>query len=211
MKDVLILEDHQATILRLREIVSETFDHINVTVVDNVEKANVSVKSHTFDLALIDINLPDGNGIEFLAAMKKQQPQCLFVISTMFDDDDHVFSALSVGANGYLLKDQTDEQISHLLKGILEGSPPLSPAISRKILEHFTTTPAVDDEAKLSNRENEVLTYIAKGLTRKEVANYMDLSVNTVSAYIKSIYKKLSINSSSEATIEAIRRGLIKV
>lgn len=211
MRNILILEDHEQTMQRLKSLLIQAFNDVNISCAYSIVQAANMCQSEEYSLCLLDINLPDGNGIDFLSSIKPKLPTTYFVITTMFDDDEYIFKALRQGANGYILKEQSDNAIVKLLQGIVEGSPPLAPGISRKILKYFNPTPEKTSKTDLSKQETQVLTLIAKGYTRKEVSRLMGISINTVSAYIKSIYKKLSVRNCSEATLEAVRLGLVAV
>lgn len=157
-------------------------------------------------LALIDLGLPDGSGLRLIEAL--QPSGCCCIVATVFDDDAHLFPALRAGAAGYVLKDQSREQLAMMLRGIGAGQPALSPSIARRLLRHFqplVSAPAVP----LTARENEVLRLVAKGCTVADAARLLGLSAHTVSGYLKEVYRKLSVSSRAEATLEAARRGLI--
>ncbi len=162
-------------------------------------------------LALIDLGLPDGSGVRLIEQL--QPLGCLCVVATVFDDDAHLFPALHAGAQGYVLKDQTPEALAAMLAGIAAGQPPLSPSIARRLLRHFAppvSAPApAAMETTLTARETEVLRLIAKGLSVGEAADLLGLSRHTVAGYLKDIYRKLSVSSRAEATLEALRRGLV--
>ena len=159
-------------------------------------------------IALIDLGLPDGSGVQLIERLRGS---CLCIVATVFDDDAHLFPALRAGAEGYVLKDQSPENLAGMLRGIAAGQPPLSPSIARRLLRHFTPLATPDDapESALTPRETEVLRLSAKGLTRQEVAQLLELSIHTVAGYLKEIYRKLRVSTRAEATLEAARRGLI--
>ncbi len=129
------------------------------------------------------------------------------VVYTIYDDDRHVFNALRAGANGYLVKEHSQQELTEMLRGVLNGQPPLSPAIAQHILDSFHTPQ--QGNVGLTSRESEVLTLLAKGYNRKEIAEVLKLTSNTISWYIKQIYQKLDIHSRAEATLEALRMGLV--
>ncbi len=161
------------------------------------------------DLALVDLSLPDGSGIDLIESLNRHSPQTLCVVTSIYDDDLHLMPALRAGAQGYLLKDQSWEQIAELLRGIAEGRPPLSPAIARRLLAHFRPQPQQHMIAPLTERETEVLSLIAKGMTMAEAARLLNISPNTVAGYIKEIYRKLNVSSRAEAALTARNLGLI--
>lgn len=168
-------------------------------------------------LALIDLGLPDGDGLKVLKAMRVQLPDAIPVIATVFDDDAHLFAALGAGAQGYVLKDGALDSLAELLRGIVAGQPPLSPSIARRLLRHFASpvpgpglaAAAPPPEDALTPREGEVLRLIAKGLSVPRIAELLALSRHTVGGYLKDVYRKLRISSRAEATLEAARRGYV--
>lgn len=162
-----------------------------------------------FDLALIDLGLPDGSGVDLVRALVESWPKVMPVIATIYDDDAHIFEAIAAGARGYLLKDEEQDLLVGILRRIDRGEPSLSPSIAHRLLAHFRApVRRADDAAGLTPRETETLTLLARGLTVAEAADRMGLRPQTVASYVKVIYQKLSISTRAEATREAVRRGL---
>ena len=217
MHNALIVEDTHETGLWLSSLLKAAFPAIRVSICQDCLETTRFIQAHQVNLALVDINLPDGNGIDLVSIIRQGSPNAYIVISTIFDDDDYIIDALRSGANGYLLKDLSEPVFVQKLRGILTGDPPLSPSIARKILHCFSQPAralAVNHEANaelsvLSQREQEVLVLVAKGYSRKEVASLLDLSSNTIARYIRDVYQKLNISSRAEAAIEACRMGLV--
>jgi DNA-binding NarL/FixJ family response regulator len=208
MKTALILDDVPDAQAWLSQALVAVFPDIILYCAGNLAEARAWLGSHTApDLALIDLGLPDGSGIELIAELNRTAPQTLCVVASIFDDNRHLFPALRAGAQGYLLKDQPQAQIIELLKGIAKGHPPLSPSIARKMLGYFQPSPQPDHE-QLSERETEVLRCIAKGMTMPETAQLLAISPHTVSGYVKDIYRKLNISSRAEAALSARNLGL---
>ena len=161
----------------------------------------------TPQVALIDLGLPDGSGVRLI---EKLAPSgCCCIVASVFDDDAHLFPALRAGAQGYVLKDQSQEQLADMLRGIDTGAPVLSPSIARRLLRHFQPSAATLPAADLTAREADVLRLVAKGHTVADAARLLALSPHTVSGYLKDIYRKLSVNNRAEAALEAVRLGLI--
>lgn len=209
MKTALILDDLPDAQVWLSDALVVVFPNIALSCVGNLAEARAWLYSHPApDLALIDLGLPDGSGVELIAELNRASPQTLCVVASIFDDDKHLFPALRAGAQGYLLKDQAQAQIIELLKGIADGRPPLSPSVARKMLGYFQP-PLQAEYLPLTQRENEVLRCIAKGLTLPESAKLMGISSNTVSGYVKEIYRKLNVSSRAEAAITAQKMGII--
>lgn len=202
------MEDRPATARVLEGLLSDAFPAVRIKVAGSVAEACAHIDERSFELALIDLGLPDGSGVDVITRLSAVQPDCLRVVTTIFSDDVHLFPALRAGANGYLLKDQPAEQLGRSLSGILNGEPPLSPAIARRLLRVFSPDPAEEGE-KLSPRERDILILIAKGFRLREVAERLGVTRNTAAGYLKSVYRKLDVNSRAEAALEAVRRGLV--
>lgn len=209
MQNILVIEDHQETREWLVSLAGETFVGSEVYQVGTLEQAYDWLSSNTANLAIIDLSLPDGSGKDLLIYLKERSPDCYLVVATIFDDDKHLFDALRAGASGYLLKDQPRKAIMESLSGVICGSPPLSPAIARRILRQFQQPVTTDTSATLSEREKEVLFLLAKGYGRSDIAELLGVSVNTAASHIKSIYRKLNVSGRAEATLEAVKMGLI--
>lgn len=212
MKLGLVVEDLAATRRWLGEALAEAFPGIAVRAAAARAEALALLAEPAFDVALVDIDLPDGSGLDVIAALRERMPRTVSIVTTIFDDDAHVFPAMLAGAQGYLLKEQPREQFVTGLQGILRGEPPLSPAIARRMIAHFNSRglAAKSAEVALTARETEVLRLVAKGFTRGEIAEQLDLSSHTVVDYVKSLYRKLNVSSRAEAAVEATRRGLVR-
>ncbi|TPW11663.1 MAG: response regulator [Halothiobacillaceae bacterium] len=161
------------------------------------------------DIALIDLGLPDGSGIELIERLNGTSAATLCVVATIYDDDAHLFPALRAGARGYILKDQGRDEAARLLLGIAAGHPPLSPSIARKILASFQAPLPDPQRPTLTPREHEVLRYISKGMTLSETAQLLQLSRHTVDGYVKEVYRKLNVSSRAEVALAAQRLGLV--
>ncbi len=241
---VLILEDNPVARSFLCRVVRESFsDAIHITEAGDLDSARKQISltggaqglhgTDPFKLILVDLELPDGNGMELLAELG--QYPATKIVTTLYSDDDHLFPALQCGADGYLLKEDRFEVLVEELQKIVRGQPPLSPAIARRLLTHFrhgqrpdggaaesaftphdfgaTSRPVpiekVPEHDRLTPRESEVLTYLSKGFTIKEIASLMGIKWFTVNDHIKSIYKKLNVSSRAEAAVLATKQGLV--
>jgi DNA-binding NarL/FixJ family response regulator len=243
---VLIVEDNPVARTFLNRVVRDSFsDPMEITEVGDLQEARRQVArlpgdaEHAFKLMLVDLELPDGSGLEFLSEVRSYP--AVKIVTTLYSDDDHLFPALQFGADGYLLKEDRFEVLVEELQKIVRGQPPLSPAIARRLLTHFRPAgssssamtplesgfsplaaatlsgaashpPALEAEPeyeRLTPRETEVLTYLSKGFTIKEIANLMGIKWFTVNDHIKSIYKKLNVSSRAEAAVLASKQGLV--
>jgi len=211
----LLVEDQRPNQIRMKQALATAFDSIEVDVVDSLKTARRWLKTRpqeaagAFAMAVIDLGLPDGSGIEIIAEITHGFPTVTCIVSSIYDDDVHLFDALAAGARGYLVKNQEPEMMVHYLKRIDQGEPPLSPSVALRLLNHFRTrTAAPPDEVALTGRETETLALLARGMTIAEVARHLLLSPPTVAGYARAIYQKLNISTRAEATLQAVKRGL---
>ena len=208
-EDIIILEDNSATASYLKFILSMIYHTRRIFIFESVVESIAWLSVNEPKLALIDLGLPDGSGLELLKAIKTKNKKITAVIVTIMGDDDTVFSALSLGADGYILKDEEENFIHRALEKIEQGEPPLSASIALRMMKHFHKEPVEESEVKLSPREVETLKLIATGMTVPEVASHLGLSRQTVAGYVKNVYQKLQISSRAEATREALRLKII--
>ena len=241
---VLVLEDNAIARAFLCRVVRESFsDTIVITEAGDLETARRHIAltggaqglhgTDPFKLILIDLELPDGNGLELLVELTHYP--ATKIVTTLYADDEHLFPTLQCGADGYLLKEDRFEVLVEELQKIVRGQPPLSPAIARRLLTHFRQGAGGDsqapdsgpatlggsvasrpvpleqppDQERLTPRESEVLTYLSKGFTIKEIASLTGIKWFTVNDHIKSIYKKLNVSSRAEAAVLATKQGLV--
>lgn len=154
------------------------------------------------DVILMDIRLPRMSGIECTSRLKEVLPATPIVILTVLDDDELIFRALEAGADGYLLKRSKPTDLREALLDVLDGGAPMSSAIARRVVRSFRRAPADPrNAAHLSAREIEVLGLLSRGLSNKEIADQMRLSIETVRSYLKTIYEKLHVRGRTEAVI----------
>jgi DNA-binding NarL/FixJ family response regulator len=214
MKNILLLEDLPEIRAWLKALALHVFPQAQISEAARVHDAKGLVSAVKFDLALIDLGLPDGSGVEVVSALRESQPDALSVVVTIHDDDEHLFPALQAGAFGYVLKEQSREHFIERLKRISQGEPPLSPSIARRVIAYFAaqTRPRADTmpHVQLTERESEVLLRVAKGYTLPEIGVQLTLSRHTIADYVKQIYRKLNVSSRAEAALEAQRLGLFR-
>jgi DNA-binding NarL/FixJ family response regulator len=215
---ILLLEDLPEIRTWLKALAEQVFPGAVITEAARVHDARQQISASRFDLALIDLGLPDGSGVEVVEVLREQQPEAQSVVVTIHDDDDHLFPALQAGTFGYLLKEQSREQLGEQLRRISQGEPPLSPSIARRVIQYFTAQAKnhVREQqplmpgVTLTDRENEVLLWVAKGFTLPEIGVQLNLSRHTIADYVKQIYRKLNVSSRAEAALEAQRLGLFR-
>lgn len=206
----LVVEDNPDTRQWLVSCVNSAFPELQVAVAEDLATALKLIGERQFDLALVDLGLPDGSGMDVIRALNRQEHTCYVVVATIYDDDKNLFAALKAGARGYVLKDQDRDRIVGYLKGIKKNQPPISSASSQRLIDHFNNKGSALSEVSLTPREVDVLCLIGKGYSVELAASMLALSADTVKGYVKSIYAKLGVSNRSEVTLEAIRLGIIE-
>jgi DNA-binding NarL/FixJ family response regulator len=210
---IAILEDDAALRADLVRTINAGEGLRVVADAETVTEALAALSPAGADLWLVDLNLPDGNGIEFIQDMRKTS-DAKSLILTVLGDRESVLAALKAGADGYLLKDTPASQLCRHIAATLDGQTPISPKAATFLLQmlHDEGGPApfgTEDLPKLSDREIEVLRLFSRGLSYREAADVLGLSPHTIGDHVKSIYRRLCVNSRAEALFEARQLGLI--
>ena len=162
------------------------------------------------DLVLMDIDMPEADGFYGLKYIIQNHPQIPVIMLTVFEDDHHVFQSICLGAKGYLLKKSSPENIIDAILQTHQGGSPLSPAIARKVITAFSLIKQVQPtDYKLTKREKDILQSLVNGNSYKMIAIELEISINTVRQYIRSIYEKLQVNSMNEAVAKALKQNIL--
>jgi DNA-binding NarL/FixJ family response regulator len=213
IKRALVLEDNLETQSWLVNCLKDAFSLVGVDVASSLAEAVALIEKNQYEIALVDLRLPDGNGLDFIKVLNALSSPCHIIVATIYDDDKNLLSALKSGAKGYILKDQDKDKIVGYLQGIRLNRPALSPASSKRLIDHFNTRGAeLESEvnrARLTPRETDVTCLIAKGYSVDEAAGALELSPDTIRGYVKNIYQKLGVSNRSEITLKALKLGLI--
>jgi two-component system, NarL family, response regulator LiaR len=163
------------------------------------------------DIILMDIDMPGIDGIEATTLVKSKFPEIQILIFTVFNDRKKVFDSLCAGATGYILKKSSAVQIIEAITEIYNGGSPMTGEIARMVMEFFSKTVVLNNnEYTLSDRELDILKCLVKGDSYKMIADFCNISPGTVNTHINSIYRKLQVNSKSEAVIKALRERIVK-
>lgn len=160
-------------------------------------------------IVLLDAGLPDGSGIDLLPAMRDQAPDCRVLMLTVFEDAAKITQAICNGAQGYLLKNSSIEEIITGIQQSLKGGVPMTPCIAHQVLELFSRFAPRHADYGLSTRERETLELMVQGFIRKEIADRLSLSLHTVDTYLRGIYRKLEVNTRTGAVAKALKEGLV--
>lgn len=202
-KTVVVVEDDVRLQQHLLKILGTQADISCLGAVSSAEEALETIPKYQPDIVLMDINLPGISGIDCIRELKKKVPDMEVVMLTAYEEEDNIFRALKEGASGYLLKSSTPEDIYNAIRDVYSGGVPFSSHIARKVAQFFRGEREIEDEnEKLSPREREVLKLLASGYIYKEVADQLDLTLETVRTYVKRICQKLHVRSKVEAIIK---------
>lgn len=204
---IIIFEDHIQMQQSLKELLEEDEDFSVTGTYDNAKDIVRIYEHQQPDLIISDIDMPEVNGLDGLAQLKKKYPDARVMIFTVFEENDKVLSAICLGANGYILKSSSSKKITEAAKDVIEGGSPLTPIIASKILQHFPKRQVVNNEMEmLSKKEKEVLDWMVKGYSYKMIAAELDKSVETIRTQVKHIYKKLNVQSNAEAILKTLNK-----
>lgn len=216
MIDVLIADDHAIVRRGLRTLISGEPDmEVAGEASDGLEVV-AKARELSPDVILLDLVMPGQSGLEALAQIRAENPDARVLVLTSFGDNDRVFAAIRAGANGYLLKDASPEQLLQAIHDVHNGESHLHPTIALKMLRELdnpvaaaTNRPLTDDP--LTEREVEVLRLVAQGLSNQEIAKTLTISERTVGNHIGSILRKLHLANRTQAALYALRRGLVDI
>ena len=204
---VSIVEDTDDIREALRVLINGSMGFECIHVFADAEEALEKMPEKDIDVVLMDINLPGMDGIECMKALKPEMANTQFMMCTVYDDDDHIFNALQSGASGYILKRTSPAQILEAIRDLHEGGSPMSSEIARRVVDSMQKRRRPSDEAELlTDREKEILDFLAKGFLYKEIATELFISRETVKKHIHNIYDKLHVQTRTEALNKAFQR-----
>lgn len=219
---VIIVEDEPLVQTRLKEILLNIgFKNAHLLFAQTLNQANSILIKNSASFALVDLGLPDGNGIDFIEILKKYDPTITILVISAWSNEDMILKALAAGATGYVLKERDDIEISLAIKSVLRGGAPIDPFIAQKILRmlqinenipsinHKNDVKQNDEVESLSKREHEILILVAQGLSNKEIAEQLCISRHTVESHIKHIYRKLAVCTRTKAIVTARSLGIL--
>jgi DNA-binding NarL/FixJ family response regulator len=214
MKTLWILEDH-ASLRRTLEQVFQQDPEIQCTASfgtgDALLRALQKSDPAPPDVILTDLGLPDTSGLELIPQVLALFPEITLLVLTVYEDEEKVFRALCAGASGYLLKTGTADSMVTAVREALAGGAPMSPQIARRVLSflpQLATRRQPSQEYGLTEREREILRWLVDGLTKKELASRLSLSVHTIDTHLRRIYSKLHVHNRSGAVARALKSGL---
>ncbi len=211
-----LIADDQALFRRGLYVVLGTEDGIDVVgEAENGEEAVAKTEEFAPDVVLMDVRMPKMNGIEAARKIREVAPTTKVLMLTVSDEEEDLYEAIKAGANGYLLKEISVEEVAEAIRDVVDGQSRISPSMASKLLNEFNTLAKRADEKRqipgptLTNRELEVLKLVAKGMSNREVAEELYISENTVKNHVRNILEKLHLHSRMEAVLYAMRERIL--
>lgn len=205
---VVIIEDDTHFRESVAEMLAQTPDIVCAGTYASLKDIYTDLAQVRPTVFWVDLNLPDGTGIELLRVIKQQQPEALCLVCSLHDDDAFVFDAIKAGADAYLLKNTSIEKMLAAIYELVAGGAPMSPYIARKVMASLRPVTVKKDTAmsELTHRELEVLEQVAGGFLYKEIADQLQISVETVKKHVRNIYGKLQVQNRTEAVLKFLSK-----
>ena len=208
---IVIADDHPLIREGLRRIL-EFEDGIEVVaeVGDGQGAINVA-RNNLFDILLMDLNMPRVNGLEAGRVIRRECPHIGILVLTVDDSDEKIFQVLQLGVAGYLLKDVDSKTLIQSIRKVYSGEPILSPTVTGKLLEQFTQPNPLKNTCGLSEREMEILYYVVRGSSNREIGTALFISEKTVKNHLSSIYRKLAVEDRTQAALKAVKLKFVRL
>ncbi len=212
---ILLADDHALFRSGIASLLASRSDMEVVGEAVNGYQAIEQARQTVPDVILMDVNMPECDGLEATKVIKKEMPHVQIVMLTVSEDEEHLFEAIKSGAKGYLLKNLDPHQLFEMLEGVRHNEAPISGTMAAKILQEFKKPEPGIVEAgetvdKLTNREVEVLEQVVTGATNKEIAEALHITENTVKIHLRNILEKLQVKNRIQAAVHAVRTGLVE-
>ncbi len=202
---VFLLDDHEIVRRGLRELLEAEEDLVVAGEAGTAEEALTRIPATSPNVAVLDVRLPDGDGVEVCREIRSRHPEVHCLMLTSFADDEALFSAILAGASGYVLKQVRGTDLVDAIRRVAHGQSLLDPSVTARVLERLRTPQAPDEMASLTEQERRILELIAEGLTNRQIGERMFLAEKTVKNYVSNVLMKLGMNRRSEAAAYAAR------
>ncbi len=207
---ILLYEDNEELRSSLSSLIQFSTNYDLVGAYENCSAIENQIRDTTPDIILMDIDMPIVNGIEGLKRVRKINQTLPILMLTVFDDHDHILSAIMEGASGYILKQHLTTHLGNAIEEALAGGAPMSPIVARLVLDHINQSKNKKNTYSLTPREKEILQSLTDGNSYKMIAALTGISIGTVTTHIKNIYEKLGVHSQAEAVSKTLREGLLR-
>jgi len=207
---ILLYDDNEALRVSVTALIADEPDFELVAAISNAETVETDISQLQPHVVLMDIDMPQVNGVEAVRRIRKIAPDLPVIMLTVFDDNDNIFNAICAGASGYILKRYASLEIPSAIRNVLSGGAPMTGSVARKVLQMVPVAKSSDHERTgLSEREKEILQLLVQGFSYKMIASQIGISLDTVRFHIKKIYDKLHVHSATEAVSKAIKDRLV--
>jgi len=209
---IVIADDHPIVRQGLAAVLEQEEDFKVVSQAGNGLEAVAQARELRPDIILMDLQMPEMDGVEAIQKIKEEAPNIGIIILTTYDTDDYIFRGIEAGARGYLLKDSPPGEVLNAIRAVYKGESLIQPRVASRLLDRFSQLSRAPDTGDvLSPREVEVLQLMAKSTVNKEIATELLIGESTVKTHIVHIFNKLGVKGRTEAVAEASRRGIIKL
>lgn len=202
---VFLLDDHEVVRRGLRELLESEYDLVVVGEAGTAEEAYRRIPATSPDIAVLDVRLPDGDGVEVCREIRSSHPEIACLILTSYADDEALFSAIMAGAAGYVLKQVRGTDLVDGIRRVARGESLLDPRVTARVLERVRRNDEPEELASLTNQERRILDLIAEGLTNRQIGERMYLAEKTVKNYVSNLLAKLGMSRRTEAAVYAAR------
>jgi len=209
---ILIVDDHPVVREGIGSMLKKEADFKVVGEASNGLEAVEKARELAPDVVLMDLRMPEMDGVEAISRIKAEKPEVKFIILTTYSDDEYIFSGIAAGARAYLLKDAPRDELFKAIRMVSRGESLIQPVVASRVLDKLAElsrkTPAGDT---LSDREIEVLRLMAGGESNKDIADHLSITQSTVKTHITSIFQKLNVTTRTEAVTNALKKGIIQL
>jgi DNA-binding NarL/FixJ family response regulator len=206
---IVIYDDNQQRCESLKALLTLTDGILCVAVFPDCSHVIENMELFYPDVVLMDIEMPNVDGISGVQQIKKHYPAIRIIMQTVFEDEDKIFASLQAGAEGYILKNASAEKITQCIEEVYQGGAYMTPSVAIRVTRYFKDQNSPKNEYHLTPKETAVLTFLSEGLSYKMVADKLGISYFTVNAHIKNIYEKLHVHSLGEAVSLAIKNKIV--
>ncbi|HWC78052.1 MAG TPA: response regulator transcription factor [Blastocatellia bacterium] len=199
---VLLVDDHFVVRMGLATLINSQDDMTVVSEGANGKQAIDLFREHNPDVTLMDLRMPEMNGVEAIIAIRREYPECRIIVLTTYDGDEDIYRAFQAGARAYLLKDMHRDELLEAIRAVHRGQRFIPPAVANSLAERMP-------RSELTGRELEVLKLIVKGMSNREIAGALEIAEGTVKIHVNNILSKLGVGDRTKAATTAIQRGIV--